>query len=291
MISMEPERVLQRKMGPNCSVQMLRLIQTCPHKLHAVATVQGASTTHWLDGVKIYAVTYFTFYIFNKFTLLCRNLFSLWHERVLLENSCLRSQIILTMTQCWKAVEEENFQGGLNTFYRRSKRPFSGCTCWQQPVVDVWVCLPLLLWVSNASRLWYLLTAIFEWCLLTVTACSEGQKWRLNQGDHSVCAGKKQSGHSVIQHDSGCRLKAGGPTLTITSQTIVCLLMCVCVWECGQVIKSALKSHWGFSPSNLQTKQYTTTTQLTTPHRYQAKNFSDCSFQFSSSAAVWALMY
>lgn len=61
----------------------------------------------------------------------------------------------------------------------------------------------------------------------------KGQKWRLNQGDHRVCTGKKQSGHSVIQHDSGCRLKAGGPTVTITSQRIVCLLMRVC----GSVVK------------------------------------------------------
>ena len=119
------------------------------------------------------------------------------------------------------------------------------------------VCLPLLLWVSNASWLWYLWATIFEWCLLTVMCVSKASD---RGGDQAkvcmcvqvcVCSHVRHRHYNVIQHDSGCRLEGrGSQSYSHLAGNCVCVSMTVCV--CGRVINSALKSHWHFSPSNLR---------------------------------------
>lgn len=155
-----------------------------------------------------------------------------------------------------------------------SDRPFSVCTCWQHFEDAVCtsmsgrrvcmcvcvVCLPLLLWVSNASWLWYLWATIFEWCLLTVMVRPKLQTEGVIQPRCAcvwacVCAHMLDTDitawFSMIQ---AADWKAGGPRVILTLQGIVCARMCACmtVCVCGRVINSALKSHWHFSPSNLR---------------------------------------
>lgn len=129
--------------------------------------------------------------------------------------------------------------------------------------VSVYVCLPLLPWVSNASCLWYLLTAIFEWCLLTVTVRSKALDTR---GD-CVCVRDITEWFSMIQ---AAHWKAGGLTAALTSQRIVCLCLSVCVSVCVSVCPTLWSSYHVtsekaaevFGPSNLETKQHKTTTNL-----------------------------
>lgn len=136
----------------------------------------------------------------------------------------------------------------------------------------MFVCLPLLLG-ENASWLWYLLTAIFEWCLLTVTARSKASdRGRSLCGSNCACMLEtlQQRLYNVIQRESGCWLEPRGP-YRYSHLVDNSVSACVCEYECGLAINSALKSRWHFSPSNDQNKQYIATINLMTFHSCQRR--------------------
>lgn len=103
------------------------------------------------------------------------------------------------------------------------------CMC-----ICVCVCLLLLLWVSNASWMWYLWVAIFEWCLLTVMACSQASD---TGGDQTkacvcvcVCVFNTETLFSMIQ-TADCQ--TGGPKVILNSQRVsvnVSVWVCVRLW-------------------------------------------------------------
>lgn len=153
--------------------------------------------------------------------------------------------------------------------------------CTRVEKVSVYVCLPLLPWVSNASCLWYLLTAIFEWCLLTVTVRSKALDTR---GDCNV-----SNTHTHAQSDSAwfrLHTKRQGVPQLLSPRRELCVCVSLCVWLCGQVIMSPLKKLLRFLVLATSRQNNTQPQQIWRSIRgvknVTASNCSDCRVDLSS---------